>query len=124
PEIVAADGTLDLDAALAARGGNAAVVGKILLHTTAQPDAAAIPFARALRGPAPHRAGPHLVVARDGATPLGALPLPVAPADTVLSLPPRPATQPTVLLVMPFLAVGGAEYIALNVVRGLRDRIR
>ena len=101
-----------------------AVVGKILLHTTARGDSAALPFEQSLGAARLTVTDRHLVASSGLDAPPAALPLPLALADLALPLPPLPSALPTVLMVMPFLAVGGAEYIALNVVRGLRERVR
>jgi len=116
-EVVADDWTLDLDACRAERGAAGGALGKLLGDSGA---AAPPPFARPLRGAAPGVLD-HYVVADPGA---GRVVHPIAPADRVLPLPPLPSPLPTVLMVFPFLAVGGAERVHLDVVRGLRDRVR
>lgn len=46
------------------------------------------------------------------------------PVDSVLPMAAYPSSLPTVLLAMQFLAVGGAERLALHIIRNLSDRIR
>lgn len=49
---------------------------------------------------------------------------PVYTLQTVLPIQGLKSDLPTVILFMPFLAMGGAERIALDVIRGLRNEIR
>ncbi len=44
--------------------------------------------------------------------------------DTVVQIEEDHSDKPTVLLVMPFLAIGGAERVALDMVRELHHEIR
>ncbi|MCB0170099.1 MAG: glycosyltransferase [Anaerolineae bacterium] len=46
------------------------------------------------------------------------------PVDTVLHPKPVPCELPTILVVMPFLAVGGAERVALDMMNCLKDKVR
>lgn len=46
------------------------------------------------------------------------------PLDQVVPAVPEPCDLPTVFLVMPFLAVGGAEKIALKIIQNLTGQIR
>ena len=46
------------------------------------------------------------------------------PLDQVLPILPEPSNLPTVILVQPFLAVGGAEKIALKIIQQLAGRMR
>lgn len=45
----------------------------------------------------------------------------IAPADQVFPAPERPAGRPRMLVVMPFIAVGGAEKITLDVLSSLKQ---
>jgi glycosyltransferase involved in cell wall biosynthesis len=46
------------------------------------------------------------------------------PADMLSQVDVLPSPLPTVIIIMPFLAVGGAEQIALNVMQELKDQVR
>jgi glycosyltransferase involved in cell wall biosynthesis len=46
------------------------------------------------------------------------------PADMLSQVDVLPSPLPTVIVIMPFLAVGGAEQIALNVMQELKDQVR
>lgn len=48
----------------------------------------------------------------------------IHPVDTVLPIIEHPSDKPTVVLFMPFLAVGGAEKVHLDIIRTLKDQIR
>ena len=120
PEVITDDWTLDLDACRAERGAGGEALGKLLGDTGAPPSDRPA-FARLLRGALPGILDPYVVA---DPTPHGATLHPIAPVDRVLALPPIPSELPTVLMLFPFLAVGGAERVHLDVVRGLRDRIR
>ena len=48
----------------------------------------------------------------------------IHPVDTVLTCIPEPLDRPTVIVMMPFLAVGGAERVALDMMRNLQNDIR
>jgi glycosyltransferase involved in cell wall biosynthesis len=48
----------------------------------------------------------------------------IAPIDEIIPTRPELSDQPMVLVVMPFLAVGGAERVTLEVMRQLKDRLR
>ena len=119
PEVVTDDARLDLDAARAERGAAGGALGK-LLGDTGAPPAEPLSFARPLAGAAVGVLGPYVVAEPALATAAH----PISAVDRVLPLPPLPSELPTVLMVFPFLAVGGAERVHLDVVRGLRDRIR
>jgi glycosyltransferase involved in cell wall biosynthesis len=120
PEIVTETGLLDLDAARAERGAAGGALGKLLGDTGARPDEGPA-FAVPLVGAPVGVLGTYVVA---DPTPGAVMLHPIAAADRVLDLPPLPSDLPTVVMVFPFLAVGGAERVHLDVVRGLREQIR
>gem|GEM_PF-678972 len=119
------DYLLDLSARLAAQNKTPVVIGKIITHTTNRADAAdALPFEVAIDS-ADILVLDHRIVARlDRASPWGAIPHGLHPVDSVLTIAPEPSPLPTVLVVMPVLAVGGAERVHLDVMRRLKDQFR
>ncbi len=113
------------DAALSLARSEHAAVGRIVVQTAPPEPDDAVPFDRPLAGDATLAVVGRLIVARRAdAAALDTLPLPISAIDTVLALAALPSTLPTVLMVFPYLAVGGAERVALDVVRGLADRVR
>jgi len=56
--------------------------------------------------------------------PLPAPPAVLRPVQRLFDMPPATDPRPTVLLYQPFLAMGGAERVALDVIKALADRIR
>ena len=121
-DCISAELALDLSGCVPADG--AAVVGKVLVHTTARPPDD-LPLADTpVVGAALDAVDTHLVARRRAADRGGPVPHLLRPVDAVLDLPPLPAAVPTVLVVFPFLALGGAERVALNWMRLLRQRVR
>jgi glycosyltransferase involved in cell wall biosynthesis len=121
-EYVTDDLHVDPQSCLAIRGGSAAAIGKVLARTTDDPPRP-MPFDLPLPGPL-SVVGTHLVAHRPGAPPVGTVVQPVSLADAVIDPVPLPDQRPTVIVVFPFLAVGGAERAALDVMRQLADRVR
>jgi glycosyltransferase involved in cell wall biosynthesis len=68
--------------------------------------------------------GPYIQVRARSADPWGKVGRALWSLEDVLPLDPRPASLPTVAVVMPYLAVGGAEQIALKVMQELKDELR
>lgn len=122
---------LDLNPWLKDRPNLPLPVGRLLSHTSVQADIEnRLPFEHRL----PESAGdlactwqfddPYWI-AFSGAT--QGMPAPahvLHPLDSVLPLAPLPSPLPTVILVLQFFAVGGAEQLALNIIRGLKDQVR
>ncbi len=61
----------------------------------------------------------HATACRPGSHEVG-----LSPFETNLIEPPGSDPRPTVLILMPFLAIGGAEKLTLDVMRELQDRFR
>ena len=116
---------IDLTLTLTSRGSQPVIVGRLLAHESAFPDhKLSFPFNHHLLGSGLNLLGSNIVVfpfSRE---------LPPAPIRQRIYQPiPLPASaeadpRPTVLQVMPFYAIGGAERIALNMMRGLQKQIR
>lgn len=123
-DCLSADLGLDLSGCAPAQG--AAVVGKVLVHTTARVDSDTLPVDAPVVGAGLDTLGVHVLARRGADADALSEPIPqtLRPADAVLDLPPLPSALPTVLVVFPFLALGGAERVALNCMRLLRERIR
>jgi glycosyltransferase involved in cell wall biosynthesis len=124
-EYVRDDYAIDLADRVASTGGMSSKVGKVLTHTSAQPELGEsfpveTPFGEVdartegfliqarLRSTEPWQSSARLFWSLDSALPAGR----------------RPSDPPTVALVMPFLAVGGAEQQALKVMQQLMGRVR
>jgi glycosyltransferase involved in cell wall biosynthesis len=127
PRVVARAECLGEDLALSPerippRGGASPVVGRVLLHPAAggavgpRPSAGTLPSERFRFLPRER-----CLLAREGHTPYRVLHV-VASLDTVLPLDVIPAARPRVLVLFPYLAVGGAEKLTLDVLGSLRSR--
>ncbi|MEO8604730.1 MAG: glycosyltransferase [bacterium] len=112
---------LDAAASLARRNGHAAAAVKVIVHPSAAP-----PTTEALTTSLSgwRVAPPYLVTAPPQAPVDAPLAHPLRLVDAAVSLAPVPSALPTILTVFPFLAVGGAERVALDVMRQLADRVR
>lgn len=120
------DFSLALAGCLGAAPGMAAVAGKIIRHTTAQSDEQSVTL---LKTELPKEveyklSGSYLLVCESPQTTWQLPERVVHPVNTVMPAAPLPASLPTVLIFMPFLAVGGAERLALQLIRHLKDRVR
>jgi glycosyltransferase involved in cell wall biosynthesis len=105
--------------------GKPSVVGKVIPHTTSitEPDDAFILDTKIGDVDAVQRGRHILARARtDGEWEPSANIL--YTSDSVLPVTPEPSGDPTVFLIMPFLAVGGAEQLALHILSNLKDKIR
>ncbi len=101
------------------------IIGKLIVHTTRYPDPVSVlPYNGRLTGVAT-RVLERYVLPQTGETVPKEVPArTVHPVDTVLPLLPDLADIPTVIVVLPFLAVGGAERVALDMMRHLQRQIR
>jgi glycosyltransferase involved in cell wall biosynthesis len=117
--------TLDFSAQLAARGKLPVVVGKIIVHTVSQTDAEdTLPFETKLEGLGLCVVDQRIIATVENETLAGKIRHILHPVDSVLPVVPEPSPLPTVLVVMPFLAVGGAERVHLDVMQRLKDHFR
>ena len=123
-EFVNGDYGLDLSGWVEKTNGYPSVVGKLIPHTTADPELGdAFPLQTPIGEVEALRSQLHILV-RSGEEPWElASPLRYA-CNTVLPVTPEPDERPTVFLVQQFLAVGGAEQLAINIMRELQDEIR
>ncbi len=101
----------------------AVIAGRVVTLTTSRVDLEGdLPFEQrspcALLGDYLISAGPQFVLEN---SPLAHM---VLPLDQVLPGAPEPCELPTVFLVQPFLAVGGAEKIALKIIQNLAGQVR
>lgn len=101
------------------------VVGKILRHTTNDHDQeGSIPFKLQIGGANCRLLDKSILLQSGDELPLETIAQAMHPIDTVLPLSPEKSEKPTVIMVMPFLAVGGAEQIHLKVMQNLQDQVR
>lgn len=124
-EYVQDDFSLDLPSRVGKMQGKPSVVGKVIPHTTSitEPDDAFILDTKIGDVDAVQRGRHILARARaDGEWETAANIL--YTSDSVLPVTPEPSGDPTVFLIMPFLAVGGAEQLALHILSNLKDKMR
>jgi glycosyltransferase involved in cell wall biosynthesis len=99
--------------------------GKIILHQSKEIDAqGSLPFEGKLPDLGWTFVGKRLVARAGKELAVGADIQVVHPVETVLPIVEDKSNLPTVLLVQQFLAVGGAEQLALNIIGALKDQIR
>jgi glycosyltransferase involved in cell wall biosynthesis len=119
---------LDFSTWFSGRSGIPNIVGKIIHHTTNADDLPELlPFESHLPDMEWQLVNQHLLAIPAGQATSGE---PIRPAAILHPLgsflPAQPVTdkRPTILLVQQYLAVGGAEQLALHIMEGLKDRIR
>jgi glycosyltransferase involved in cell wall biosynthesis len=120
------DFSLDISNYLLDRKDMPIVAGKIIVHTTAYPDAAdPFPVETRLVETVEWRSKGNYILARYGSQiPWEPLTHVIHPVNTIISVLPEPSNLPTIIICMSFLAVGGAERLALQLIRHLRDKAR
>jgi glycosyltransferase involved in cell wall biosynthesis len=120
------DFSLDISSYLLDRKDMPIVAGKIIVHTTTYPDAAhPFPVETRLAETVEWKAKGNYILARYGSQiPWEPLTHVVHPVNTVISALPEPSNLPTIIICMSFLAVGGAERLALQLIRHLQDKAR
>lgn len=122
---VGEDFSIELGGWLELHGGRAAVAGKVIWHTTTELELEGrLQFNRPPKGAATRLVENLLVAQAEGSPVVEDVPHAIHPVDTVLPVFEAPAEKPTVLVFMPFLAVGGAERVALDMIRCLGEEIR
>jgi glycosyltransferase involved in cell wall biosynthesis len=122
-EIITSDGALDPNMGNEPSHADR-VVARIISHTRNVPGLdAALPFATSLKGNV-YLFENHLLLRPDPTAEFTGVPLIAYPVNQVI--PPEPVSSelPTVLVMLSFLAVGGAEYLLSNVLRNLQDKFR
>ena len=132
---------LDLGAWLRKRKGAPDVAGKILFLITNREDPLdSLPFDVALfaapgassriraeetrEKPQSLLLGRNILVRARSDIPWNTVSLGLFSPDAVLPVEPSPADLPTMIMVMPFLAVGGAELLHYKILQQLKDRLR
>jgi len=125
-DCVGNDFTLDIPLYLIERPNMPTVAGKIIVHTTASPDtdnpfAARTPLVGGFEN---NLKGNNILVRSSSQIPWEPLVHVVHPVDTVMPVLPEPSNLPTIIIFMPFLAVGGAERLVLELIRYLQDQVR
>jgi glycosyltransferase involved in cell wall biosynthesis len=116
---------LDFSPKMGADKNQPEIVGKLLVHTTNDHDIESLlPFRSRLPEVDHHLNRHEILVRSDADLPWKTTAHILHPLDTVIPATPEPGDLPTVIMVMPFLAVGGAEQIALKVMHSLKDQIR
>ena len=120
------DFSLDITGCLIERPDMPSVAGKIIVHTTAFPDIDhPFPTETLLAETVEWRLTGNYILARSNSQiPWAPLEHVVRPVNTVIPVLPESSNLPTIIIFMPFLAVGGAERLALQLIRHLQDRIR
>jgi glycosyltransferase involved in cell wall biosynthesis len=119
------DFTLDLSARMEGSEDHPEIIGKVIAHTTNHHDVQSLlPFQARLPGGDFHVDRNEILIRSDPHLPWKTAPHVLHPLDTVIPAAPAPGDLPMVIMIMPFLAVGGAEQIALKVMHNLKDQIR
>ena len=118
------DLSLDLGTWLADQELGVAKAGRIIPHSTNHPDDD-LPMERRNTGPSVRLEGTALLVRRDDVLEWSPVPQPLRALSAALPGPPAPADpRPTVIVLHPFLAVGGAERMCYDLMRALRSQVR
>jgi glycosyltransferase involved in cell wall biosynthesis len=132
---------IDLSTWLRKRNGAPGVVGKILFLITNQEDPPdSLPFdnrviskstavptnerAEYLKAPQSLLVGRNILARSRSDVSWNTISLGLFTLDAVLPYEPQPSEIPTIIIVMPFLAVGGAETIHYKIFRELKERLR
>jgi glycosyltransferase involved in cell wall biosynthesis len=120
------DFSLDITSCLMGRPDMPTIAGKIIVHTTAFPDADnPFPVETLLAETVEWSLKGNYILARSSSQISWELLVHVIhPVDTVMPVLPEPSNLPTIIIFMPFLAVGGAERLVLQLIRHLQDRVR
>ena len=123
-EIIRDDGSLDLGCCQPPPEGSR-VVGKILFRPERSSPERCYADSLEIQGPSLHLEGQYLYALAPTTKAQAPWPThPLHPVDTVLPWSPEPTDRPTIFLIFPFLAVGGAEQVHLYMLRELRQDAR
>lgn len=120
------DFSLDVTSCLSQRQDIPIVAGKIIVHTTAFPDTEASLPAETLLSETSEwsRKGNYILARSSSQIPWEPLEHVIHPVDTVIPISPEPSDLPTVIVFVPFLAVGGAERLVLQLINYLKVQVR
>ena len=117
--------TIDAAARLMPKENTCAAVGKIIYHTTKDLDyEGAVAFDQILQNVKVTITNNLIWVQPPNSPEFTTFTQPLVPIDHVLPVDELPCSKPTVLVFMPFLAVGGAERVALDMIDYLKSDIR
>jgi glycosyltransferase involved in cell wall biosynthesis len=104
--------------------GLPSVAGKLLTHTVNSPEIGeSFPLETQIGAVEATLQGKHILIRTRSDLPWDTAHV-YRSIDSVMPISPQPTDLPTVFLAMTFLAVGGAEQLALNLINGLKDKIR
>lgn len=116
---------LELEPWLAERQGFPGIAARLILHTTQQPDQPEqLPCEQPLGVPDYLLRDRYLLARSQTEILWDSLPHKMVSPETALDFPPAPDDRPTVMIAQPFIAVGGAEQLALHIMENLKDKIR
>ena len=117
--------SLDITSRLREQPDMPTIAGKIITHTTAFPDLEN-PFAAEtlLAGSEWELKENYILAHSNSQTPWEPMDHVIYPVNTVMPAISEPSHLPTIIIFMPFLAVGGAERLALQLTRHLQDQAR
>jgi glycosyltransferase involved in cell wall biosynthesis len=119
------DGSLDLSGWIDRHKGSPGVIGKVIRHTTNEYDAEnTLPFNLPMPAAETTILDRNIFERSNPGIPWEVAAQALHPVETVLPTEETPSELPTVIVVMTFLAVGGAEQIALKVMQKLQDQFR
>jgi processive 1,2-diacylglycerol beta-glucosyltransferase len=117
--------TLDPSLWLARQVGKPVVIGKIITHTTTELEIEGLlEFNNSIANATTKLIDPLIASHSSGNQNWGQVFQPIHPVDSVLPAIELSSEQPTILVFMPFLAVGGAERVALDMIRCLKSEVR
>ncbi|MCK4725158.1 MAG: hypothetical protein KAT29_05130, partial [Anaerolineales bacterium] len=124
-EYLGDDFTLDFSAVFAAGDGSSFLAGKVILHTTNNLDKdGTLAFATQINECDCTLYENKILLKSKSEAGWGSVIHDLCTVDTVLPIKPELSHIPTVIMVHPFLAVGGAEQVHLKVMQNLAGRIR
>jgi glycosyltransferase involved in cell wall biosynthesis len=124
-DCVREDFSIDLSSWIREKDEFPITAGKIILQTTNERDTReTIPFKQHIPDVDSFLIGERILIRPQNEIPWELALQSLHPVESVLPFVAEPSDHPTVLLAIQFLAVGGAERLALHIIRNLNDRIR
>jgi glycosyltransferase involved in cell wall biosynthesis len=123
--LVGDDLAIDFSSSLDDGSSTPQVVGKVILHTTEVREVGqALPFDSRMPVGERKLLRNNILMRMDPGVPWEYALQMLHPIESILSLAPEPSNLPTVILIQTYLAVGGAEQIALKIMQNLNGRLR
>lgn len=102
-----------------------AIVGKVIYHTSVNPEKDfIIPYKTRITGAQLRMTGSRLAAQPLNKTTWTSIPFLNHPIDNILESIKSESDLPTMIVVMPFMAVGGAERVALDMMKCLKETVR